>query len=97
MSYEALFEEEGNIFGGTPSGKFFDIMRVGNQNLVEDEITNIMQRLAAMEILLTETFGECDEWEDKMILNDYDRKDELASKTKSLFIEHTGNIVTRNE
>lgn len=95
--YESLFEDEDNIFGGTPQSKFFDTLKVGNQNLVKDEIHRIIERQAAMEILLTEKFGESDVWDKLLATNDYTRASEVDEKTKSLYIEYMGNIISRNE
>ena len=93
--YAALFEDADDVFLGSPQSKFMDIIFTANQNLVQEQLEKMVNRLAAMEILLDEKFGET--WERELATNDYDRKAEVEEKTKSLYIEFTGEIVTRNE
>ena len=52
-NYEALFEDEDNIFGGTPQSKYHDIANQANNEIVEDELEKIIERYAYMEILLS--------------------------------------------
>ncbi len=93
--YAALFEDEDDVFLGSPKSKFMDIVFTANKNLVEEQIEKIINRLAAMEILLDEKMG--DEWERELATNDFERSAEVEEKAKSLYIEYTGEVVTRNE
>lgn len=93
--YAALFEDADDVFLGSPQSKFMDIIFTANQNLVQEQLEKMVNRLAAMEILLDEKMG--DTWESQMATRDYDRMDEVEEKAKSLYIEFTGEIVTRNE
>ncbi|MEJ2415154.1 MAG: DUF2018 family protein [Sulfurimonas sp.] len=34
MKYEALFEDEDNIFGGSPKSKFMDVVFTANNDVV---------------------------------------------------------------
>jgi len=94
--YAALFEDAGDVFLGSPKSKFFDIVYTANRNLVEQELERMINKMAAMEILLDEKLGE-DGWEHQLATNDYGRSGEIEERTKSMFIEFTGEIVTRNE
>ena len=44
--FEALFEDEDNIFGGTPESKYHDIATQGNEEIVKDEFDKIVQKFA---------------------------------------------------
>lgn len=93
--YAALFEDADDVFLGSPKSKFLDIVYTANRNLVEQELERMVNKMAAMEILLEEKLG--DYWERELATNDYNRSAEIDEKTKSLYIEFTGEIVTRNE
>ncbi|NOQ31842.1 MAG: DUF2018 family protein [Helicobacteraceae bacterium] len=96
MKYEALFEDEDNIFGGTPLSKWMDIINVANKNLVEQELERVYIRHAVMEKLLLEKMSE--EELDREVYNyQHVKYDEIESDVKSLYLESTGNVVTRNE
>jgi hypothetical protein len=92
-----MFLEDDDLFGGTPKKKYFDIIFNANRNLVEHKLETNLEKMAAMELLLEEMLGE-----DKdimqivqnFIINNQTIIDE---KTKSLFIEHMGDILTQNE
>ena len=93
--YEALFEDEENVFGGSPKSKFHDIANQANEEIVEDEMEKIVEKYAYMEILLSkdkdwdfDVFREFNQFK-------LENSIELEEKKKSLYIEFTGNIVMR--
>lgn len=92
--FEALFEDEDNIFGGTPKSKFWDIVNQASDDLVKDEIDNIVQKFAIMETMLIDQYGE-----DKLkhMIKQYGLENsmEVEHTKKSLYVEFTGDIVTR--
>ena len=93
-NYEALFEDEDDIFGGTPRSKFWDIVNQASDDLVKDQFDVIFERFAVMEVMLKNHYS--DEEIDKTVksyplLNDM----EIENHKKSLYIEFTGNIVCR--
>jgi hypothetical protein len=93
-NYEALFEDEDNIFGGTPESKYHDIASQANDEIVKNEFNKIVEKFAIMETLLAKEFG--DEKLDSMIKSyALENSSLIESKKKSLFIEFTGNIVMR--
>ena len=93
-NFEALFEDEDNIFGGTPESKYHDIANQANDEIVKDEFNRIVEKFAVMETLLAKEFG--DEKLDSMIKSyAFENSNDIESKKKSLFIEFTGNIVMR--
>ena len=93
--FEALFEDEDNIFGGTPASKYHDIANQANEEIVKDEFDKIVQRYAVMELLLTKDKG----WDYDLIreLDNYafSNSQEVEQKKKSLYVEFTGDIVMR--
>ena len=92
--YEALFEDEENIFGGTPSSKYHDIASQANDEIVKDEFDMIVQKFAIMEAMLEEKY-EHDEL-NRMIANyGFENSMEVENMKKGLYIEFTGNIVMR--
>ena len=93
--YEALFEDEDNIFGGTPASKFHDIANQANEEIVKDEMSKIIEKYAYMEMILSK-----DKEYDFDVFKDFEmfkleNSMELEEKKKSLYIEFTGNIVMR--
>ena len=92
--YEALFEDEDNIFGGTPQSKYHDIASQASQEVVKDEFNKIAEKFAVMEALLVAQHGD-DVLEDLMKNYAFENSTEIETKKKSLFIEWTGNIVMR--
>jgi hypothetical protein len=93
--YAALFEDDDDIFLGSPKSKFLDIVFNANNNLVKEELASIVERMAAMEIMLDEKVGG--DWERQLATNDYSRRSEVDEKAKSLYIEYTGNVLSKNE
>ncbi len=93
--YAALFEDDDDIFLGSPKSKFLDIVFNANNNLVKNELSAIINRMAALEIILDEKVGG--DWERELATRDYMRTSEVDEKAKSLYIEFTGNILTQAE
>jgi len=92
--FEALFEDEANIFGGTPESKYHDIATQASDEVVKDEFNKIVEKFAVMEAMLRKEYG--DDTLDKMISSyAFENSSAVAEHKKSLFIEFTGNIVMR--
>ncbi|ADR33532.1 Domain of unknown function DUF2018 [Sulfuricurvum kujiense DSM 16994] len=91
-----LFEDEDDIFQGSPKSKFMDIVFNANRDLVQNELDRLMRRLAAMELLLQETHGE--DGIDRVIKSmDFERADEIEMMAKNLYLTSVGNVLTQNE
>jgi hypothetical protein len=92
--FDALFEDEDDIFGGSPVSKYWDISNQISEDLRKDEFDGVVERLAVMEAMLSETH----EYEDldSTIKNYYfanqDRVDQLK---KSLYMELAGQLIYR--
>ena len=93
--YAALFEDADDVFLGSPRSKFLDIVYTANRNLVEEQLDKMVSKMAQMEILLEDKMG--DYWDRELTTNSFERSTEVEQKIKSLYIEFTGEIVTRNE
>jgi phage host-nuclease inhibitor protein Gam len=92
--YDALFEDEENIFGGTPKSKYWDIALQASDDLVKDEFDKVIQKFAAMEALLRESYSD-DELQKKIEQYCFENSMEIEEHKKSLYIEFTGEIVCR--
>jgi len=93
-NYDALFEDEDDIFGGTPRSKFWDIVNQASDDLVKDQFDAIFQRFAVMEVMLRNHYS--DEEIDRIIKSYPLQNDmEIENHKKSLYIEFTGDIVCR--
>ena len=92
--FEALFEDEDNIFGGTPASKYHDIANQASSEVVKDEFDRVVEKFAAMEKMLQEVYP--DEDLDRKIQNHiFENSSYIENQKKSLYIEFTGNIVMR--
>ncbi len=96
MDMYNIFEDEDDIFMGSPKSKFLDIIYNANRNLAEAELEQIMRRLAATELLLGEFIheDEIDKKVSQMLLSEGARVDEYV---KNIYIEHVGNVLSANE
>jgi len=91
-----LFDDEDDIFQGSPRSKFMDIVYAANRDLVQNELERLMERMAVMELLLQEQYGE--DHIDSVIQDvTFSRCDEVVNMTKNLYIISVGNVLTRNE
>jgi len=95
MSYAALFEDEDDIFGGSPRSKLMDVVFNANNDIVRQELENFIEKVAVMELLLEEHIGEDIDAAVKNHRNTH--LDEASVKTKSLYIELMGAILSQSE
>jgi len=93
--YEALFEDEENIFGGTPQSKFIDIVYNASRVLTVIELDRIMKRQAILEMMVEEKYGE--DFDELVAQRLYSDVGNIEEKTKSLYVESVGNILSQNE
>ncbi len=92
--FDALFEDEEDIFSGTPKSKYWDISNQTISELVEDEFDNIVERLAVMEALLSQSH----EYEDlDKIIKQYsfENMDKIEDLKKSVYMELAGHLIFR--
>ncbi|MEY3002667.1 MAG: hypothetical protein RLZZ428_1042 [Pseudomonadota bacterium] len=55
--YDALFEDEDDIISGTPQKRYWDIFKQIEEDKREAVFDKIVDRAAAMELMLIEKFG----------------------------------------
>lgn len=90
-----LYEDEDDIFMGSPKSKFFDILFNANRNLVKEKLLDIVERYNAMELLLEEHLGSNVHQVVHSLL--LERADEIHERNNDFFIATVGEILTQNE
>lgn len=90
-----LYEDEDDIFMGSPKSKFFDILFNANKDLVKEKVLQIVERYNAMELLLEETLGNDVHQTVNSVL--MDRADDIVQRNNDFFIVTVGEILTQNE
>lgn len=93
--YSALFEDEDDVFLGSPTSKLMDIIFNANNDVVRFDLENFMKKRAAMELVLEEHLGE--DFLNKVDQFTISNQDEVNTKLKSLSIELMGDIVSKSE
>ncbi len=93
--YAALFEDEDDIFGGTPQSKYWDIANIANEEIVSDELDKVFEKYAVMEMLLANERPEGHDLLRELAGYRFENSMEIEQKKKGLYIEFTGDIVCR--
>ena len=95
--YAALFEDEDDIFLGSPKSKFMDTVYNANQDQAMNELEIIIERMASMEILMEEKFGSIEDLEKEIRNMRLSRFEEVEAQAKNAYIVHTGSILSQSE
>ena len=92
--FDALFEDETDVFAGTPQSKYWDIAAQLSDDLLKDEFDGIVERLAVMEAMLSEThnYEDLDRTIKTYALNNFETMDNLK---KSIYMELAGQLIYR--
>ena len=92
--FDALFEDEDDIFAGTPQSRYWDISRQLSQDLVKDEFDGVVERLAVMEAMLSESheYEDLDRTIKSYALSNMAQVEELK---KSVYMELAGQLIYR--
>ncbi|WP_455755992.1 DUF2018 family protein [Sulfurimonas sp.] len=92
--FDALFEDEDDIFAGSPVSKYWDISAQLSQDLIKDEFDVLIERIAVMEAMLSKTheYEDLDRTIKNYALSNYDEINELK---KSLYMELAGQLIYR--
>ena len=90
-----LFDDDDYMMT-TPKENFFQIIRTANQNIVENELDKVMERLAVAEKML-EDQGLEEEYERQVRAMPMVEPEEIENRKNSLYIETVGKIVTQCE
>ena len=88
-------EDEDDIFMGSPKSKFFDVSREASKDIVEEEMDKIVEKLAVLEMIISEGKGES--FDINQYIQDYtlDNMAEVKAMKKGLYVEFTGDIISR--
>jgi hypothetical protein len=90
-----LFEDEDDIFMGSPKSKLMDVVFNANNDIVRNELQKFIDRTAAIELMMAEKFGEnMDKEISNFMISD---REEVESHAKSLYIELMGAILSQSE
>lgn len=97
-----LFEDEDDIFMGSPKSKLMDVLFNANNDVVRYELEKFIDRAAAMEMMMREKCSEKfsddgDEIEKEIRHFTMSRRDEVDSFAKNLYIELMGSILSQSE
>jgi len=92
--FDALFEDEDDIFAGSPVSKYWDISKQLSEDLVKDEFDVLIERIAVMEDILSKTheYEDLDRTIKNHALSNYDKIHELK---KSIYMELAGQLIYR--
>jgi len=92
--FDALFEDEDDIFAGTPQSRYWDISGQLSQDLVKDEFDGIVERLAVMEAMLSEmhNYDDLDRTVKTYAISNMSKVEELK---KSVYMELAGQLIYR--
>ena len=88
-------EDEDDIFMGSPKSKFFDVCRQASKDIVEEEIDKIVEKLAVLEMIISE--GKDEDFNINQYIRDYTfaNMDDVNGMKKGLYVEFTGEIISR--
>lgn len=86
-----------HILEGLPQDKWIDIIFNASRGLATRELTRMLERQAAMEVLLEKRLGEM--WEEELVYlqNSEESAEEIHHKTQDLAIISMQDILTQNE
>ena len=90
-----LYEDEDDIFMGSPKSKFFDILFNANKDLVKSKLLHIIDRYNAMELLLEKELEENVDHAIATVL--LEEADAIMHRNNDFFIATVGEILTQNE
>jgi hypothetical protein len=90
-----MFEDEDDIFMGSPKSKFMDVVFNANNDIVRNELEIFIEKYAVMELMLEKHVGDDIDTEIKKFI--FQNRDSVDTKTKSLYIELMGSILSQSE
>ncbi len=88
-------EDEDDIFTGSPKSKFFDVVREASQDIVEEELDKIIEKLAVLEMMVSDDKDES--FNLNSYINEYilENEEKIKAMKKGLYVELTGEIICR--
>ncbi|HUH42854.1 MAG: DUF2018 family protein [Sulfurimonas sp.] len=97
-----LFEDEDDIFMGSPKSKLMDVLFNANNDVVRYELEKFIDRAAAMEMMMREKCSDIFNDDGDKIEKDIKsyillNRDEVDNFSKNLYIEMMGAILSQSE
>jgi hypothetical protein len=90
-----MFEDEDDLFMGSPKSKFMDVVFNANNDIVRNELENFIDKMAAMELMLENHIG--DDIDSEITRFMASNQLDVDTKAKSLYIELMGTILSQSE
>ena len=92
--FDALFEDEDDMFAGTPLSRYWDISGQLSEDLIKDEFDGVVERLAVMEAMLSEIheYEDLDRTIKNYAVTNMTKVEELK---KSVYMELAGQLIYR--
>ena len=91
-----LFEDEDDLFQGSPKSKFLDIVYNASRDLASLELVALVERIATLELMLEEQLGrEIEEHELKGYA--FEHSAQVDALSKNIYIHSVANVLTQNE
>ncbi len=91
------FNEDDALFGGTAEKKYFDIIFNANRSVVENELSNNLRRMNALEKLLEERLQEGEDLEKLVVSYIASNIESVEDDLKNAYIAGMGDILTQAE
>ena len=91
-NYDALFEDENDIFGGTPQSKYWDISKQISEDFAQEAFDDIITRMASMEQMLMRYYDE-EKLDDAVKYHGYENSTLIEERKKSLYMELAGRLI----
>ncbi len=91
-----MFNEDDNLFGGSPEKKYFDIIFNASKGLVENQLRGNIERIVIMEKMLEELL-EDENIERRVKSYIIENPDEVENMVVNRYIVDVGDILTQNE
>ena len=92
-----MYFEDDEVLGGTPKSRFLDIVFHANRNVAQETLAEIIEWMAALELIVEEKCRLDVEKEVRQILFDESKQEMLEHKKNSLYIEYMGKILSQSE
>jgi len=92
--YAALFEDEDDIFAGTPESKYWDIANQTQDEVVADEFDMLLERMAAMEVMLSQQH-DYEDLDSVVKSFTFQNQDKVSEIKKSIYMDLAGKLVYR--
>ena len=86
-------EDDDDIFFGSPKSKFFDILEQTHRDLVEDEIDKVIEKLAILELIISQDKDE--DFDINSYLEEFKEKnkEDVNSMKKGLYMEFSERLL----